>query len=225
MTPLEHLDHLTEDTRRYGAVLRTGSLDAPVPGCPDWTLRDLTRHVGTVHRWALAQATGAPREPRRTVPDDELAGWFTVGADQLHAGLAAADPAAACPTFAGPGQVAFWVRRMAHELLVHRVDAQRAGRLEPDPLDPLLAADGIAEVVEVMLPRLADQENGPRRPLVLLTPEGSWTVDVPGAGGPAPVTVRGRSGDVLLALWGRSAAVAVDDPEAWDRLQAAGLVP
>lgn len=41
-----------------GAVERAGPasgiLDAMVPGCPEWTVRELVRHTGRVHRWATA---------------------------------------------------------------------------------------------------------------------------------------------------------------------------
>ena len=48
------------------AVIRANAvsagLDAPVPPCPGWTVRDLVLHVGLAHRWAVAILHGTPRE-------------------------------------------------------------------------------------------------------------------------------------------------------------------
>lgn len=55
------------------------------------------------------------------------------------------------------GPLAFWIRRMAHETAVHRVDAAQAVG-ERWRVDPELAADGVAEALELWLgwaPRLA----------------------------------------------------------------------
>jgi MDMPI C-terminal domain/Mycothiol maleylpyruvate isomerase N-terminal domain len=49
-------------------------------------------------------------------------------------------------TFTGPAPAVFWIRRMAHETLVHRADAQLAVSAEPEPaIDAGIAADAIDE--------------------------------------------------------------------------------
>jgi hypothetical protein len=59
-----------------------------VPTCPDWSLRDLARHLGRVHRRVAATVTsGAQRLVRHDdVPDaepprsrDEVATWLLAG--------------------------------------------------------------------------------------------------------------------------------------------------
>ena len=45
--------------------------------------------------------------------------------------------------------VGFWSRRMAHEVAVHRWDAQGAAG-DPSPIERELAVDGIQEVFDLM---------------------------------------------------------------------------
>jgi uncharacterized protein (TIGR03083 family) len=67
-----------ESIEERSAVLRTAALNAPadarVPGCPDWTTRDLLRHLSEVQRfWAATVAAGPathpPTEPAHADPD------------------------------------------------------------------------------------------------------------------------------------------------------------
>ena len=224
---VDHTAHLAQDAAAAVAVLRTTDLSSPVPCCPGWLLRDLAGHLGGVHRWATAVVrTGERGGPQYATPppDGELAGWLAQGAADLVAVLD--DPDRPCWTFSGDGTAAFWARRQALETVVHRVDAQRAAGL-PHPVDPDLAEDGIAEVLEVMLPRQvaygrtaapttgATLVTGTRRHLGAL---------------PATVVVAGPAEAVLLLLWGRT---AVSDPRlsvtgdaaALDAVLGLGLTP
>lgn len=214
------LDHLRREADLFQAAL-TGEWDAPIASCPQWALRDLVVHTGSIHRWALRRALGAAREPHRELTDANLPDWFAEGAAALHAGLAAVDPGTACKGFEDPATVAFWIRRQAHETAMHRVDAQLAtGAADPIPAD--LALDGIREVFEVFAPRQVRLGRAQPAPygLVLVTPSG--TVTVPG---PEPVTVTGSEQDVLKALWRRPADVAASDPLAWQAVLDGGLTP
>ncbi len=54
----------------FAQALGGANLDSVVPTCPDWTVRDLARHVGSLHRWAasivergIAVETWRPPEP------------------------------------------------------------------------------------------------------------------------------------------------------------------
>src|SRR5436305_1336165 len=104
-------------------------------------------------------------------------------------------------------------RRKPHETAVHRWDAQSAlGR--PDPVTAPLAADGIAEVVELLLP-LAVPE--PRTGHALGTlhlhctdTTGEWLLSMPD--GRLEVTpghakgdaaLRGEASELFLTCWGR----------------------
>ncbi len=82
-------------------------------------------------------------------PDGELADWSLEGLDALIVALA--DQGHPCWTLAGLATAGWWGRRQALETVVHRVDAERV--LGPaSPVDPALAADGVAEVLVVLHP-------------------------------------------------------------------------
>ena len=76
--------------------------------------------------------------------------------DLLLAAVEARRPDEPCASFIGRESVGWWLRRQAHEVTVHRIDAQdavhAAGGPAPDPIDPDAAADGIDEWARVFLP-------------------------------------------------------------------------
>src|SRR3954452_23546935 len=51
---------LVEETGAFGELIRTADPSTPVPTCPDWTIKQLFRHVGRGNRWA-AQIIGDRR--------------------------------------------------------------------------------------------------------------------------------------------------------------------
>ncbi|HEX6872775.1 MAG TPA: maleylpyruvate isomerase N-terminal domain-containing protein [Micromonosporaceae bacterium] len=147
-----------EALRREGGLLVeafTGAdLDASVPTCPEWNLRELGRHVGRVHRWAaahvrdqLAGPMSAAEEQRAwgAMPDDDVLGaWLAEGHQALVETLARADPELACWAFLpAASPLAFWARRQAHETAIHRVDAQTAAGLAAS-IDALAVAEAAA---------------------------------------------------------------------------------
>ncbi|MGD9703502.1 MAG: maleylpyruvate isomerase family mycothiol-dependent enzyme [Acidimicrobiia bacterium] len=219
--PLDHLTHLERESARFADVVELGPTDAAVTSCPGWDLRKLGLHIGRVQRWAtIAAATGVEpdREVFRSAPadDQELGTWLRNGTATLVETLRAVDPDT--PTwhlFPGVPLVAgIWRRRQAHEILVHRWDAEAAiGRTTP--LDAELASDGIDEYFGVMLPRLLEREQ-------LAVPDstlhvhctdvaGEWLVQRGGDGqldvlrehAKGTAALRGPAAALLLHLWGR----------------------
>jgi uncharacterized protein (TIGR03083 family) len=149
-----YLGHLRQEFAAFGACLAGGDLSAPVKHCGDWTLYDLADHLGGGNLWTAAgvteqrgdyQAPAAPRDPAA------LATWFS-GTCAVLLDALDADPAAPAWTIAPPPTVGFWQRRRCLETVIHRWDAQNAAGT-PAGLDPGLADDGVAEVVDVMAPR------------------------------------------------------------------------
>lgn len=204
--------------RREADALREAAargLEAPVPGCPGWTVGDLVFHVGSVHRFHAAHVVrGATTRPERldiADPDDaDLLDWFDSGVAALLGVLRETDPAAPAWNFSpdAPKTAAFWPRRMALETAVHRWDAQSAHGV-PEPLGPALAVDGIDEVLTVHLPADLPDEPVDQRGVVRVScPEASWTVRIdrdritPTSETP-DAALEGAASDVLLALWGR----------------------
>lgn len=226
MQPGEHLRWFAAERAAFGRVLEDGDLDAPVPGCPGWRLRELAAHLGGVHRWARLAVLAAPGPgedptPRagaalaeRPVPSERaaLVDWFEDGGAELERTLRETDPTMPCWTMAPPEVAGFWMRRQAHETAVHRWDAQRSAGT-PTPIDPALAADGVAEVVDMVFPRQV--RLGRQRPLGLglrVQIDGGAAYTLAGDGtapGPVGATVTGPPEALLLLLWKRT---TLDDP-------------
>jgi uncharacterized protein (TIGR03083 family) len=158
----EHVNALRREGEWLADAAERAGLDASVPPCAPWQVKDLLRHTGYVHRWAARHITECPREvldgPSETeilrggAADPDLLGWFSAGHLALVETLTAADPAVDCATFmAAPSPLAFWARRQAHETAIHRADAERAAAghaaaTTPD-YSPEFAADGIDELI------------------------------------------------------------------------------
>lgn len=219
------IESLRTSAARFSDAVRHGPLDAPVAACPGWTLTDLAHHMGMIHRWArLAALTAAPPdqaaiEPPPTGDAGELASWIDAGAAALAPVLAGLDPdASTWHPFPVPKVAAVWPRRQAHETQVHAWDAERA--VGPtSPLDPAIAADGIAEYFEIIAPRIItrDRRQAPLGSmtidcadtdfrLVVSSPDGS-TVQVQRAASTdearSPL-LWGPAEYILLMLWGRA---------------------
>jgi uncharacterized protein (TIGR03083 family) len=123
---------------------------AEVPGCPDLTLEETLRHVGSAHRVARLWVRDGrrPQQWQRSPSDDDLVGFVRTGLDELLTELARHDPAEPCDTWWPADRThGFWRRRMAHETTVHRVDVQAAAGGPVHAVDPELALDGIDEVL------------------------------------------------------------------------------
>ncbi|MFI9006568.1 maleylpyruvate isomerase family mycothiol-dependent enzyme [Actinosynnema sp. NPDC053489] len=205
-------DALRVEAEALAVAAERAPLDRDVPACPGMTVRDLVAHVGSIHRlvprWI---ADGGRPAGWECSPDDDLIAWYRAGVVALLAVLdpsRAASPAATwCPW---DGTLVFWVRRMAHETAVHRVDAQAATGAAA-PLADGLAADGIDEVLRLWLG--CHQPPGAHtsgRAVTLRVPGREWTValhegvvDYRASAGAAAV-VSGTPSAVDLWLWGRA---------------------
>jgi uncharacterized protein (TIGR03083 family) len=147
------LDALRHNGERLAAVAELG-LDADVPSCPEWTVADLVAHTGAVHRQKeqiVREGWQEGHPPPVTAPDEGLIDWYREGLAALVDTLAEHDPAETVVTWYPPEQnVGFWYRRMAHETLIHRIDAELAHEVGTGvPAD--LAGDGVDEILTVMM--------------------------------------------------------------------------
>jgi uncharacterized protein (TIGR03083 family) len=217
----DYLACLRRDLDAFEGCL-AGDLAAPVEHCGGWTLYDLADHLGRGNLWSAAGVTErrgdhesepGPRDPA------ELARWFRGTSDVLMAALER-DPSDEAWTIHPPRTVGFWRRRRCMETLVHRWDAENALG-DPAPLDPSLAADGVAEVLDTMYPRQIHKgrAEAPERAVRLAASDigQEWTL---GPGEPI-ATLRGTAQDLFLMLWGR---VSPEGPAIeWDGDRAEGL--
>jgi uncharacterized protein (TIGR03083 family) len=154
LTADRYVDEIEATTAGLADVLADHDQSLPIPTCPEWTLRQLATHVGRAHRWA-AEITRTRSDrpiPFREVPDGRLpedraaqCAWLNAGAARI-VGAAREAGGALVWSFTGPVPAGYWIRRMAHETLVHRADAQLAAGAEPEPvIEAEIAADAIDE--------------------------------------------------------------------------------
>ncbi|MEM7096329.1 MAG: maleylpyruvate isomerase family mycothiol-dependent enzyme [Actinomycetota bacterium] len=144
----------SESDRLVGVAM--ANLDTPIDFLPGWSERDLLHHIGAVWSMVIANidntsGQGIPFGDAGVAPDDSgLAAWLGERRSTLIAALEAADLDAQVWTFAGVLPARFWIRRMAHEIWMHRWDAQAAVG-EADPVDGDLGADAVDEYADVSM--------------------------------------------------------------------------
>jgi uncharacterized protein (TIGR03083 family) len=206
------------------SVLRDApDISADVATCPEWTIAELARHTGLVHRWAT-KVVSSRAGARIPFPDadspwesaDGWAQWLTAGATPLVAALRDAGPDTAVWTW-GPGRCAgWWARRMLHETTVHRADAELTLGAVP-AVDPDIAADGIDEFLGNLpsgrrpAPHLSSLPAGESVHLHATDSDGEWLVRFLGPAGiewsrghaKASAAVRGPVAELLLFAYGR----------------------
>jgi uncharacterized protein (TIGR03083 family) len=152
LSPDRYEAEIEASTAVLAGLLAEHDLSLHIPTCPDWTLRELTLHVGRAHRWAaeICRTRAAEFIPFREVPDRafpadraEQDWWLRDSAARIIETVRAAGDDVVW-SFVGSGPASFWRRRMAHETLVHRADGEIAAGREP-VIDAGLAADAIDE--------------------------------------------------------------------------------
>jgi uncharacterized protein (TIGR03083 family) len=211
-------------------VVRGVDPDTRVPTCPDWTVAQLVRHTGTVHRWAteMVRRRSTERLDPATLdlglPDDRgaYADWLAAGATPLVDTFTTADPDASMWAWGADQHVRFWPRRMLHETTVHRADAEIAVGAQPHR-DREAAADAIDELLENLptaayfRPRVDDlRGNGESIALRgsdgadswlirLLADRFTWERTDAEVSAEATVTVSAPTSDLMLLLYGRRA--------------------
>jgi uncharacterized protein (TIGR03083 family) len=225
--------YLDADFLRLRSAVAAADSGAAVPSCPGWTVDDLARHVAAVYlekaesmRLGTASDNWQPAEPGSD-PVKLLDETYASLVAQLDApAVGGYRPADATPTWYEPDQtVGFWIRRMAQETVIHRIDAELAAGLPVEPIPDDLALDGIDEVLKVFLAYntvrwpedFAALLDPPEEGLVLVSSgQSDWAVQaartgvsitdgVPSSTGPdVAVSISGEPAEVLRRLWGRA---------------------
>lgn len=145
LSPERYLQLLDADSARLAEVAARG-LDADVPPCPEWTVRDLLQHIAVVYLHKVeALRTGRRPDPWPPPGLDERDPHelFADARRSLLAELSDHDVDEPSWTWWPPDQTAgFWYRRMAQETVIHRVDAELSHDVVT-AVDPALAVDGV----------------------------------------------------------------------------------
>jgi uncharacterized protein (TIGR03083 family) len=222
----EHVEAVAREVDALTAALAGGPASARVPTCPDWTVRDLGNHVGGFCAFwthVLCEGTGRSKTPFADPRDDSaLPGWFSELGGYLLRELRATPADTAVWTWYKPDQSArFVARRCAHELSVHRYDAQ-AARDACRPIEPpALAVDGIDEIFDRLVTRRARTGQAAGQTLHLHgTDDGidaEWLVtlhpdriEVARTHAKGDLALRGAVSDLELLLCGRPALGPVE---------------
>jgi uncharacterized protein (TIGR03083 family) len=209
----------------YGRLREVAARDltASVPSCPGWVVSDLVRHVAAVYLHKV-ECIRLRRAPDPWPPDfsaEEPIPLLERAYAALTAQFAEHGPTDPAHTWYEPDQtVGFWIRRMAQETVIHRIDSELALGVDSAPVPDDLAVDGIDEVLTLFLEYGSHrwtEEFGPAlkeatgRAVRVATDNESWLVvanpagvdlDTSGERTPA-ATVLGAPETVLRWLWAR----------------------
>jgi uncharacterized protein (TIGR03083 family) len=231
-----HCAAISEQAGLFATHLHGADVSVTVPSCPGWNVSQLSRHVEGGLRWArqivATRASEPPpdtalRELSTATSEDsaEMAEAIRDAAASLVTTLRATGPSAQmwCPV-RGSGS-AFYARRFAHEIAMHRADGTLALGL-PFELADDVASDGVEEWLELgSMPFHFDVHPWMRE---LLSPGRSiglhatdtdehWLLDLTGevitwrrGDVPTSAGLRGTVTDLLLVLYRRSPASAVE---------------
>lgn len=211
MHPSEHLEWQRESVAWFLALDRE-ALSHPLRRCPGWHVDTVYDHLG--RGVGLARVAALSAAPDANVfevmgaalpPPTRGAAAFDLFAEAMPAYLdllEAFDPSTPCATYAGAGEVAFWMRRDAIELALHASDIADALGIDYD-VEPARASDAIDETIEFVLPEalkvLGRASPAPCR----LVPTDASERQL-GVGGFANVSITGSAYSLLLGLWGRA---------------------
>ena len=239
MEDSRYLECLAADYGDLRDAASAAELTANVPSCPGWTVADLVRHVAEVylHKVTLMRTGEEPRE----WPPPSLAAEAPLAAlgrayGALRAEFRTRGPGQPAPTWYDPDQtVAFWIRRMALETVIHRIDAELAAGLPVTPVPDDLAVDGVDEVLKRFLGYDAEAlghlpgghlaSNGGQDTITVLAGQIAWTVRPSphevvvddGASENPRVVIQAAPDPMLRWLWGRGGndAVQLTGEKAW----------
>jgi uncharacterized protein (TIGR03083 family) len=194
------------------------AMDVSIASCEPWVGADLLWHMIEVHyswKFIVESHLMNPDDyvPRSKPADKDLLTEYRAGLNELINVLSSLDPARSCWTWAGIQDVAWVIRRMAHETAVHASDAHCATGKTTE-IDAALASDGIDEFVHVMVMSNMRDKEGPLSGSVHIhctDVDGEWLI-VPTSTSDVVVTrehakgdcaIRGSASALLLCLWRR----------------------
>lgn len=240
LTPSDYR-HLYKVESAHLSQTSVDDLALEVPHLEGWTVQSVIGHTGWVLRFAELALQADPDNPpsRASVPEPphgpEVVEWMAAGSAALATTFDRVDLAAPRPTWTGPQPGLWWLRRISHEVSIHRWDAESAVT-SPTPIDARQAVDGIDEVLEVFAPnrmQFATLAGSGQSVHLHATDidDGEWVICYEAdrihwehAHRKGDVAARGSASDLLLLLWGRLPPSRVEvygDASLLERWQAA----
>ncbi len=245
MTPL-HSDALDIDDIARSATALADLFDendaaTPVLTCGEWTLADLVWHLSEVQLFWAHIIENRPEGPQTYEPstrpsDHDLSGILRIAGNELVRLLRAADPEDVAWSWSDDHSVRFTIRRQVHEALIHGIDGILAVGSSMPEIAARLAADGIDEMVGVMLTGTPDWATFDASDNVVLLrasdTDDRWIMRAGKVAGVEPMsgnhleldgyeldddavptaTIEAPALDLLLWMWGRRDAPVFDEP-------------
>lgn len=212
-----HIAAVERETAALVAAFGAGSLDDQVPTCPEWTVGDLAQHVGQFTGFwthVVCEGAGGDKTPFPDMPEGDeasVADWYRGLADSMVEVLSSTPSDTEIWTWVdGDDRATFAARRAAHELAIHRFDAESA-RGSAEPVEPALAVDGIEEIF-VMMAAWERKGHGTGQTLHLhaTDQEAEWLVtllpdriEVVREHAKGDLALKGTTSDLELALYQR----------------------
>ncbi len=207
------VDAIAHESRRLQEVVASSDLETRVPTTPEWSVRDLAHHIGTV-QWYWSANVRAKNPDERAggeltaLPSDtDLVAWLGWCTYSLLSALRDAGPAS--PSWAwwaepSPHTAGAVARHQAQEAAVHRWDAEGSAGAS-SPLPPALANDGVPEFIEIMVGPDVEALRGAVT-LNAIDTSGSWRVGPDAAAGghvTGTAELNATASDLVLMLYRR----------------------
>jgi len=190
-----------------------------VESCPGWQLKDLLAHIGMVYGAVAGVIEGEsmerPETPFPTPPEEGIRLWTLENYGSMMEILKVNDPETPVWTWGREQNVAWFVRRMTHETLLHMWDAETAVT-DHIAVDGEVACDGVDEYIDGALQFSANPKKVFKYPdgsihLHRTDGSGEWLLENSEDGlvvrrehAKGDVAVRGNAMNLLLFLWGRN---------------------
>ena len=199
--------------------LSDGNEGEIVVACPGWKMKDLLAHIGIVYGAVAGVieegSLERPATPFPTPPDEEVHAWALGNYESMMGTLKTNDPSTPVWTWGKEQNVAWFVRRMTHETLLHMWDAETPVT-DHITVDGEVACDGVDEYIDGALQFSANPKKVFKYPngsihLHRTDGSGEWLLENSEDGllvrrehAKGDVAVRGNSMNLLLFLWGRN---------------------
>ena len=187
--------------------------------CPGWNVNDLMAHVGRIYGAVTSviesKSIERPTTPFPTPPESSEREWAMGNFSSLLKAIKQTDPDTPLWTWGKDQNMRFFIRRMAHETLLHMRDVESIDG-EFFEVDGDVACDGIDEYIDGALQHSMNPNKKFTYPdgsihLHRIDGEGEWLIKpfgneiiVTREHAKGDVAVRGSALALLLYLWGRN---------------------